>query len=70
MYSYCSVHEPVCPARQDLKVNVWPQAHVPRLDLEDLEEALLHGDAHVELAVKPAGPVSSLSAGTMSFVSR
>ena len=27
-----------------------------RLDLEDLDEALLHGDVHVELVVKPAGP--------------
>ena len=61
MYSCCSAHEPVGPAHQDLKVDVRPQAHVLSLELKDLNEALLHGDAHVELAVEPDRPVYGLS---------
>ena len=57
----------VGPTRQDLKVNIWTQAHIPCLDLEDLNEALLYGDAHVKLTVEPTGPVSGSSAGAMSF---
>ena len=56
MYSCYSALEPMGPALQDLQVDVRPQAHVPRLDLEDLKAALLHKNAHVKLTVEQAKP--------------
>lgn len=49
-------HEPVRALRQHPQVDVVPEPHVARLDLQDLEPPLLVGYAHVELAVEPAGP--------------